>query len=55
MDSYLVTYTFDVEADSPEEAARHAKAFARTDGSFWPSRATVRGTTGPETEVDLGD
>jgi hypothetical protein len=56
MDNYLVTFVFDVDADSPEEAARTAKAFAQADPDFWPSGATARGTRGASAalaEIDL--
>lgn len=55
MDNYLVTVVFDVDADSPEEAARTAKALAQSDPDFWPSSATARGTVGALAEIDLED
>ena len=53
MDNYLVTFVFDVDADSPDEAARTAKAMAQTDPGFWPSSASAHGTAGPRAEIDL--
>lgn len=53
MDNYLVTVVFDVDADSPEEAARTAKALAQSDPDFWPSCVTARGTVGAQAEIDL--
>ena len=52
MDSYLVTFTFDVDSDSPEHAAADAIGMFRDPGAY-PPIATVRGTRGPEVDVDL--
>ena len=54
MISYLVSFTFDVEAGSPAEAARIAEAFLM-DPSAYPPIAEVTAPDGTSTDVDLVD
>lgn len=54
MDSYQVTITIGVEADSPVEAARHVRDMLNNTGGE-PPIAAVRGATGPEITVDLAE
>ena len=54
----MVTVVFNIDAESPEEAAREARAQAMHDPDFWPSSATARGTRGASAalaEIDLTD
>ena len=51
--NYRVHWTIDVDAESPEEAARQALTIHRNPGS-WATHFTVRGEGGATHEVDLG-
>jgi hypothetical protein len=50
---YTLSWTIDVDADSPEEAARKALAIHR-DPDSWATHFDVRDDTGQVCEVDLG-
>jgi len=52
MQSYQVTFTFDVDSDSPEHAARDAEDMFREPDAY-PPIATVRAPDGTEVDVDL--
>jgi spore germination protein YaaH len=54
MPEYRVIWEIDLDADSPEDAAREAARIQRDPGSFAPY-FTVRDKDGVETEVDMED
>lgn len=51
---YLVTWTIDLTADSPREAARQALTIQR-DPKSWATVFTVTDWRGIEVEVDIDD
>lgn len=52
MTEYTVTWTIDIDADSPEAAAREALAIQR-DPDSWAIRFLVEAPDGTETQIDV--